>query len=957
MVLGALVLASLIASCGGAPATKPEPSTAPVAAPAVEPPKPSLADLIAADDQNGIKTFFASQDQLNTPDAQGDYPLHRAIEKGSPKTVELLLVLGAKSEVKDKAGRSPLRLAIDKASVECVKILMDRGADMSSADPSGTTALEAILAKGGDTLSAAFTSKNINLKSPDGKTALLMAADRLLEDQCSRLLAAGADPNIRDAGGKTALDLAFLHPDKVEAARVAEMLVLKGGTSGFPDFAWFGQAARSLDYGSLRYEDGGTPLHQAVSHMQRGFVEFLLARKVNPNVRNGAGSAPLHEAVRAGWLEGAEMLLKAGADPNVRDSFDNTPLHIALPESGRAGGVALLLKYGADPSLKDRNGNTPLHVAIQVGYPLDMIKALLAAQAPVNAQNAAGDAPLHVAIRAKRYDYAKALLDAGADVFLVNGRSESPLSVAIGQGPDALDAVVTQANVRTRDNYGNAPLAIAVGLKAAPDAVAMIIAKGADVNARNNAGDAALHIAVRQGLRAQGEALLLAKADIFAANVRGDSPLTLALSAPGGPIDWIFTSNTIMARDPNGDTPLHHAAKRNLAAALDFLVQKGAVLEAANSAGETPLHQAVKADASDAVRALLTLGASLASRDAMGDTALHSSVLWAARKSLPILALAGADLNANDFAGETPLHQAARKHDREALKYLLSKGADPDARDNRGVEPIVVAIRSSDYDIERDLLAAGADIDPRDQGGRTPLVEAVAMGDADSCKLLVDAGADIMARDAEGESPLTTALRRSPATLRILLTKGTINQADPEGRTPLRIIVEARSAGGLAPAQAATASSSAGTAGPPADSLELAMATGAKLDARDRFSATSLHAALRAGNKEDAARLAKAGAYVFARDKDGETPASIAIAAGLDTLKAMVTATGIAAKDSQGNGWLHYDAVLANMDAAKWLLDGGIDRSAKNISGESAYDIALKRGKADFAAMVKPATK
>ena len=73
-LLFAAALASLIASCGGTPKTAPEPVVATAPEPAAEPPKPSLADLIAADDQNGIKTFFASQDQLNTPDPQGSYP-------------------------------------------------------------------------------------------------------------------------------------------------------------------------------------------------------------------------------------------------------------------------------------------------------------------------------------------------------------------------------------------------------------------------------------------------------------------------------------------------------------------------------------------------------------------------------------------------------------------------------------------------------------------------------------------------------------------------------------------------------------------------------------------------------------------------------------------------------------------------------------------------------------------
>ena len=920
--------ASLVASCVSSPAPAPAPAPEPAPAPAPEPPKPKLSDLIASDDQNGITTFFAGQDQLNTPDADGSYPLHRAVEKGSAKTVELLLVLGAKTEVKDRPGRTPLRLAIDKGDVGCVKILAEKGADVFNAD-----GLEAALSKGGEVLSSAFNPKTINAKAANGQTPLHMAADRLLEDSVSRLLAIGADPKLRDSASRSPLDLALLHPDRIEAARVGETLVLKGGNTSFADFAWFVQAAQGLDYGSLRYEDGGTPLHQAVAHKQKGFVEFLLERKVNPNVRNGAGSTPLHESIRSGWLEGAEILLKSGADVNVRDGFDNSPLHIVMPEESRAGGVALLLRYGADPSLKDRLGDTPLHVAIQVAYPLDVIKALLAAKAPVDAQNAGGNAPLHIALGAKRFDYAKALIEAGADIFLGNSGGESPLSIAIAAGPEALDAILTPANVRARDNFGNAPLALAVGRKATPEAIAMIIAKGSDVNARNNAGDTALHIAVRQNFQSQGEALLMAKADIFTSNVRGDSPLSLALTSPGGPVEWFFIPATMGLRDANGDTPLHHAARRNLAAAVEFLVRKGAVIEAANSASETALHQAVKVDASDAARSLVGLGASLAARDAMGDTPLHCAVLWTARKTLPIAVQGGADLNARDYAGETPLHQAVRKRDRESLKFILAKGADPDTRDNRGATPLALAVKSSAYDLERDLLTAGAEIDSRDQSGRTPLFDAISSSDADSTKMLVDAGADIMARNSDGDSPFTMALKRRPALFRLLLNQANVNRADPEGRSPLRVMVDSNAQPEL---------------------VELALASGARIDARDRNSATSLHAAVRSGNRDIAAALARAGADAFARDKDGDSPVSLGIAAGADMLKALVTATGVAAKDKLGNTWLHYAAMAANAEAASWLITAGADRAAKNISGETASDVAHKRGKSDLAELLKP---
>ena len=109
------------------------------------------------------------------------------------------------------------------------------------------------------------------------------------------------------------------------------------------------------------------------------------------------------------------------------------------------------------------------------------------------------------------------------------------------------------------------------------------------------------------------------------------------------------------------------------------------------------------------------------------------------------------------------------------------------------------------------------------------------------------------------------------------------------------------------------------------------------------------------GNREQAAVLAKAGADPFVRDKDGETPVSLAMAAGTESLKALVTAAGIAAKDKLGNGWLHYAALTASADSATWLLAAGADRGAKNISGETASDLALKRGKTELAALLKPA--
>lgn len=952
IILAGLCLSLAFASCMGGPAPAEQPAAAQPEA------KPDLGALISARDASGIKDFFKNRELLDTPDAEGYYPLHRAVQQDSADVVDLLAALGARLESTDSRGRTPLRLAVELGEAGCARVLADRGASIFAKDGSGATAAAIALAKGGDIFNAVFNAKTVNQRSADGTSALHIAADGLLEEATRRLLDLGADPTIRSQAGRLPVDMALLHPDRIESAKIAEFLIQRGPSPSFPEFAWFAQAARAMNYGTLRFEDGNTPLHEAVAARQKGFVEFLLSRKANPNARNTAGSAPLHEAVRSGWLDGTALLLKGSADPNVRDGFDNTPLHIALPETGREASVELLLSSGADPSLKDRNGNLPLHIAVQVGYSSALVDRLLKAGSPVNGANAAGDTALHLALRGSRLDYVPILLGQGADIFLANGKAETPLSMAITlagvpSSPDeasggaagsgtvpqagkadpyaALQAVVTPTNVDSRDNLGNTPLHIAIALMASPRAIALIAERGADVNARNNAGDSPLHLAVRKNWKAQGEALLQAKADIFASNVKGETPLSIALASPV-PVDWLFNSQTIIARDAYGDTPLHHAARLNLDKAIGFLCLKGADPNARNSDGATPLASAVKADAQAAASALLGDGASLASRDAMGDTALHIAVLWSARRCLPVLMDAGADPDARNLSGESPLHQATKKRDLDSLRFLMGRGASVQARDNRGATPLFVAAKSGAIEAEKLLIASGAEIDARDLAGRSPLAAAVDAGETECARVLVAAGASILARDTEGESPLTMAARRNPALVEALITPANVNQADADGRAPLRILIDAKA---------------------PITTIELALSRGGLVNARDRDSRSALHAALASGDLAIAARLSGAGADIFAADRDGVTPVTLAMGSSLEALKAILGGGKVKALDPMGQSLLHYAALSGRMAIADWLLSEGVDRSARNILGETAADIAEKRGYAELAAKLR----
>ena len=906
LAVAALAALLLVASCASAPPKK----------------EVTLTDLVIAGDVTAIKQFYANQEQLNQKDGQGLYPLHYAVQRGDAQVAEILIVLGAKPDMRDPAGKTPLRYAIDRKQIPMARMLVDRGADPFIADAAGSTPAEAVLGAGPEMTGAVFNAKNIDGSGQDGRTILHMAADQLMVPETSALLEIGASVQKKDKADRTALDLALLYPDQKNAAVIAEKLILKGANPSFPEFAWFATTVRSADFNTVRFSNGNTPLHEAISRFQLGFADFLLSKGLTPNIKNIGGDAPLHSTVKTGWIDGAELLLKNGADPDIRDGKNNTPLHLPAPQTFRLTMTQLLLRYKADPSLKDQEGNTALHKAVKLAYEPMIIEELLKAGSPVNTANLEGDTPLMICVKAGNYRYAEALIGAGADVFLRNLANESPLSIAVGRGTEAVDKIVLTTNVLQRDNLGNSVIATAVGMKGSPEVVSLILAKGGDPNTRNNSGDNALHVAVRLNLATQGLLLINAKADIFASNATKDTPVFLALAAADGPYDWFFIPSVITARDSNGDTVGHLAARRDLADGLEYLRSRGADLESVNSARETLVHAAVRSDAAEATRYLIANGASLSARDINGDAPLNAAVLSGAKTCLQVLVLSGVDLDARNFTGEAALHQAVRKQNSAFATYLIDRGAKLESRDNRGLTPLAAAAREAQTPIAQYLVKAGANVDARDYAGSTPLYQAVETGQLDLIRILVQANSDILARNAAGDYPLLASLKKGQSVLREVLGNGSMDRADSEGRTPLRLLVEMKA---------------------PTDMLNLPLSLGANPSSRDRFANTPLHAAVSQKDFATATTLLAAMADPFAPNYQGVTPIGLALA-DLNGLRAFAEAAGLDTADVLGETFLHYAVRAGKVDAARLLLEMGAKRDAKNISGETAVDIARAKG-------------
>jgi uncharacterized protein len=140
--------------------------------------------------------------------------------------------------------------------------------------------------------------------------------------------------------------------------------------------------------------------------------------------------------------------------------------------------------------------------------------------------------------------------------------------------------------------------------------------------------------------------------------------------------------------DPNGDLPLHVAARAGQVSIARELAGSGAQLEARNKAGQTPMDLALAHGKTKVAELLLGYGVRLDPQAALA--ALVSSGI-SDRDAFDFLIRRGADTNRPDPQGEAPLHLAVRLGHLETTRRLLQRGADVNRPDGAGRTPLSLA--------------------------------------------------------------------------------------------------------------------------------------------------------------------------------------------------------------------------------------------------------------------------
>jgi ankyrin repeat protein len=111
---------------------------------------------------------------------------------------------------------------------------------------------------------------------------------------------------------------------------------------------------------------GESALHIVVERRDLTWIDFLLRKGADPNIRDNKGVTPLVLATRLDFVEGAEALIAKGAKVDIPDQTGETPLIFAVHNRDTSM-MRVLLRAGADPDRPDSSGRSARDYAMQDG--------------------------------------------------------------------------------------------------------------------------------------------------------------------------------------------------------------------------------------------------------------------------------------------------------------------------------------------------------------------------------------------------------------------------------------------------------------------------------------------------------------------------------------------------------------------------------------------------------------
>ncbi len=449
-----------------------------------------LIDAVRSGNREAVRALAKEPAELAAVEADGTTPLHWAVRANDLETVRLLLAAGAKADAATRHGITPLSLAAINGSAIVTDTLLKAGANPNAVLPEGETILMTAARTGNADVLKLLIEAGADLKAREGwygETALMWAAAEDHEAAIRVLVAHGADLNERSTllnvprrrSGQSVLPLGswtpLMYAARQNALEATRSLVELGADMNLAD------------------PDGATALVLAIINANYDVAALLVEKGADPNIGDKeARMAALYAAVDmhrlavghgrpnpkpSGRLDAADVvkaLLARGADPNARLSAPLMQRHhtggdralgegstpfMRAAKSADVGLMRLLLAAGADPKLTQPNQANALMLAAGMGWrdgspaapsydqgserdAIEAIKVCIEAGLDINATTNTGDTALHVAISGRGSPVIiRFLAENGANLQARNKQGRTPLDAATASRRDLGEVV------------------------------------------------------------------------------------------------------------------------------------------------------------------------------------------------------------------------------------------------------------------------------------------------------------------------------------------------------------------------------------------------------------------------------------------------------------------------------------------------------------------------------------
>lgn len=370
----------------------------------------------------------------------------RNIYNPNVKVSRLLLLSGASpNHTTELLGNAPvLAMYAQEGVTDMVSLLLEFGADVNLTNSQGATALTLAAARGHLEVVRLIVSAGGSLGYGD------------TSGQCPLVHAARND-HLPVVSFLLACDWVVTSSEEVELAEAAQQALVAASAQGHIEVVEYLLDMSEVHPDKVDSLTGETALTIAASHGNVAVCAVLLLRGASISAVNRKGMPPLLLAVQEGHWAVAERLIQQQARLEQTDATGRTPLMIAAAE-GHVALTELLIDKGASLAREDKEGLTALGWACLRGK-LQATQCLLDRGSDVNHADKTGRTPLDLAAFQGNPLLVKLLLDKGAMIEHIDINGMRPLDRAIG----CRNTQVVQVFLRKGAKLGPATWAMAAG--------------------------------------------------------------------------------------------------------------------------------------------------------------------------------------------------------------------------------------------------------------------------------------------------------------------------------------------------------------------------------------------------------------------------------------------------------------------------------------------------------------